>query len=130
MGITSSPELGRLLRRQREDAGLSLRDLERLTKIPYSTLYKLEDGAGVLEPDRLQRIARALGSTIEDYYAAAGFTPGEHLPEISPYLRAKYGLPEDAVRELDNYFNDMKNRYGLTERKEEPDERNNRTTEG
>jgi ribosome-binding protein aMBF1 (putative translation factor) len=54
--------LGKILRQKREERGLSLRDLEKITGVYHSTIGKIERGA-VRAPafEDVVRIAKALG---------------------------------------------------------------------
>jgi transcriptional regulator with XRE-family HTH domain len=64
----------------------------------------------VLEP-----LARALGVSYEDVFAAAGYSHPEGLPEPALYLRAKFrDLPEAAVAEAEQFFADLTSRYDDT----------------
>ena len=35
----------------------------------------------------------------------------EGLPELRPYLRAKYGLPEQAANQIDEYFQALRTKW-------------------
>ena len=54
----------------------------------------------------------------EDLYALAGYKTPDELPTFRPYMRAKYDLPPEAVRELESYFEFLRNQYGIA--KHEP----------
>ena len=70
------------------------------------------------KPDHLQRLARALDADIEDLYALAGYVMPEGLPEFAPYLRTKYGLPDQAAAQLDEYFQALRDRWNTEPREE------------
>jgi transcriptional regulator with XRE-family HTH domain len=91
-------ELGSLLKSERERAGLTVRQLADAAGLVPSTVSRLETGfIATPRPDHLQKLARALDIDVEELYAAAGYlTPGG-LPELRPYLRAKYGLTDQQV---------------------------------
>jgi transcriptional regulator with XRE-family HTH domain len=100
--ITS--EFSALLRRERQRAQLSVRQLAAAAGITSSTVSRLESGViGSPKPEQLQRLARVLGIDVEDFYAAAGFYVPTGLPELQPYLRAKYGLADDATQQIAGY---------------------------
>jgi hypothetical protein len=61
----------------------------------------------------LQVIARTLGVPFEDLYGLAGYEAPERLPSFTPYLRAKYELPPEAVTDLEKYFELLRNYYGI-----------------
>ena len=63
-------------------------------------------------PERLQELARALETDVENLYAIAGITVPEQLPEFTAYLRAKYDLPDRAVDQLGEYFQLLRSKYG------------------
>ena len=98
-------QLGDELRARRVAAHLTVRQLAEKAGLVGSTLSRLETGQiESPRPEYLQQLARALGSDVEDLYALAGYLMPEGLPELRPYLRAKYGLNETAARRLEGYF--------------------------
>lgn len=100
------------LKRERARAGLSVRQLSDRSGLTGSTISRLETGQiDKPRPDHLQRLARALAVDVEDFYALAGYLMPEGLPELRPYLRAKYNLPEQAARQLDEYFQALRHRW-------------------
>ena len=54
-------KLGENIRRYRQEAGLSLRELADMVDVTYSTLSHYENGHTVPRYDTLKRLARALG---------------------------------------------------------------------
>lgn len=54
-------KLGENIRRYRQEAGLSLRELADMVDVTYSTLSHYENGRTVPRYDTLKRLARALG---------------------------------------------------------------------
>lgn len=108
------------LRRHRHRAGLTVRELAAKSGLTPATVSRLETGhIESPRPEHLQRLARALDVDIEEFYALAGYLMPEGLPELRPYLRAKYGLPERAAQQLDEYFQALRDQWT----KEETDER-------
>lgn len=107
-------QLGRLIKRHRLAKGLSLRALAAQTGYAPSYLCRIE--AGDYEtpaPKTLQAIARVLDIPIEDLYALTNYDMPGQLPNFAPYLRAKYDqLPDEAVEQLEDYFEMLKQRYG------------------
>lgn len=113
-------QLAANLRADRARAGLTIRDLAEKSGVKTTAIVRLE--AAVIEkpqPEYLKRLALALGSDVEDYYAYAGYLVPEGLPELLPYLRAKYDLPEQAANQIDEYFQAL--RSGWT--RQRPQER-------
>ena len=113
MPPTTNPEIGDAIRKAREAKGLSQRQLGKLSGVDYSAISRIENGERAA-PDAtsLMRIARALDVDVENFYALAGYLVPEGLPELAPYLRAKYDLPDEAAEELERYFARLKKRYG------------------
>lgn len=106
-------KLGRFLKEAREAKGLSQRQLAKSVGIAFSSISRMEKGEfGSPDPAKLQRIAAVLDIDLEDIYAMAGYLVPKGLPEFGPYLRAKYELPETAVKELHKYFETLQDRYG------------------
>lgn len=105
MSPSDLQQLGDALRARREEAGLTLRQAAERAKLGPSTISRLETGQiDGPRPDHLQALARTYGTDVEDFYALAGYLMPEGLPELLPYLRAKYGLPEQAASQIDEYF--------------------------
>jgi transcriptional regulator with XRE-family HTH domain len=84
--------LGKLIARERVRQGLSLETLGNAAGGNRSTIMRLERGTFAHpDPDKLQRIARALGLHAADLFALAGYRPSDDLPSLVPYLEAKHG---------------------------------------
>lgn len=112
--IKRNQNLGEYVRARRQSLGLSLQDAAERSGLHFSYWSKLE--AGQYEapaPKYLLVIARTLGVTTEDLYGLAGYDIPERLPTFTPYLRAKYELPPEAVAELERYFELLRNFYGI-----------------
>jgi transcriptional regulator with XRE-family HTH domain len=93
--------LAEYLRTAREKAGISQRQLASRVGIHNSYLARLESGETANPAaELLQRIAEVLEIDSTDLFAFIGVKPPEGLPELAPYLRAKYQLDDAAVREL------------------------------
>jgi transcriptional regulator with XRE-family HTH domain len=98
-------ELGGLLKRERERAGLTVRQLADAAGLVPSTLSRLETGfIATPRPDHLQRLARALRVDVEELYAVAGYLEPGSLPELRPYLRTKYGLTDQQAGQIEGYL--------------------------
>lgn len=120
-------KLGEYIRAQRETLGISQRQLADRTGLHHSTLARLEAGDYAQPaPANLHRIAEALDLDPADLFALAGHTVPSELPSFTPYLRAKYAIPDRAARELADYFRYMTERYDIRERAEP----HNETEEG
>lgn len=98
-------QVSSLLKRERERAGFTVRDLAKAAGLVPSTVSRLESGLiGSPKPDQLQRLAGALGIDVEELYAAAGYMAPSGLPALRPYLRAKYGMPDEVVNRIEGYI--------------------------
>jgi transcriptional regulator with XRE-family HTH domain len=118
----TAAELGQALRRARQAKGLSLRALGQACDMEYSYIAYLEQGKfDNPDPKKLQRLAQALDVAIEDFYALAGYLPASGLPELQPYLRAKYDLPEDAAQQIDAYVKTIQAKYTTNEHEQGSD---------
>src|SRR5690349_10191960 len=83
--------LGAYVKQARERARLSLRNLEAITGVSRPMLNRLErDLLDNPSPEVLHRVANALELDSDDLFAFVGYRPGEKLPSLAPYLRAKY----------------------------------------
>lgn len=94
MGMSQAQlkELGRLVHRERAKAKLTQRELAGKAGVTHPTILRLERGEfGRPDPEKLQRIAHALGLGAGDLFALAGYMHADHLPSLGPYLRAKFG---------------------------------------
>jgi transcriptional regulator with XRE-family HTH domain len=97
-------QLGSLLKRERERAGMTVRQLADAAGLVPSTVSRLETGfIATPRPEHLQRLAAALGIDAEELYVTVGYlTPGA-LPELRPYLRAKYGLTDELANRIEGF---------------------------
>ena len=108
-------ELGAYIARHRQERGLTQEALGEAVGVSDTTILRLERGDfGRPDPDKLTRIAHALGLEAEDLFALARYTAGDGLPGFGPYLRAKFGddLPPHARRELEQYFEWLRSEHG------------------
>jgi len=102
---SDSTQLGRLLQRDRHAAGMSMEKLATATGLDKGTISRLEQGKiEAPSPQKLQRLAAALGTEVEDYFALAGYFTPHGLPSLGAYLRAKYDAPPALAREIEDYF--------------------------
>lgn len=111
---TDMLQLAALLKRRREAAGLSFRQLAELSGIPRSQLFALEQASiGKVQPSTLEALAAPLGVPLADLYAVAGYAAPRELPSFTPYLRSKYRtLPDEAQDELQQSFARITAKYG------------------
>jgi transcriptional regulator with XRE-family HTH domain len=112
--LINTEELGRAIRRRREELRLSLRDVADQTNVSASTLSRIENGTGKPDADNIARLTNWLDVPLErilsrsreggDEAKAVVYYPHESTPEIvEAHLRADRNLsPEtaDALSEL------------------------------
>lgn len=96
------------LKLARERAGMSQRQLASRAGINHAYLARLERGEKVSpSAELLQTIADVLEISSTDLMAFIGVKPPEGLPELAPYLRAKYRMDETAIRELSEHMRQL-----------------------
>lgn len=106
MSQRDAAKLGNRIRRRREAAGLSLGALAKAIGVPPSTILRMERGeVGAPDPDKLERLAKALEIDPEDLFSL--YPDPKQLPEFAPYLRAKYGMSAEAVEEAEKFFAEL-----------------------
>jgi transcriptional regulator with XRE-family HTH domain len=110
--------LGVYVRQARERAGLSLRNLEQITGITRAMLSRLEnDRIERPDPEVLHKLVQALELDSRDVFAFVGYEPGEDLPSLAPYLRARYShLPPEAIAEASRRLQELLDEYDSEER--------------
>ncbi len=116
--------LGQHLRNAREGLKLSSRGLAARTGLTDATIVRIELGEfAAPSPDKLARMANALGLPLEDVYALADYAAPRQLPNLSPYLRTKYrDLPDEAAEQIENYAQRLAKKHGVNLRGPAPGE--------
>lgn len=108
--------LGTYLQSRRLELGRSLDDVAEASGLHKSYWSKLENGVyDSPSPKHLKVMARTLGVSIEDLYGLAGYDIPERLPTFQPYLRAKYELPPEAIAQMEQYFEMLRNYWGISQ---------------
>jgi transcriptional regulator with XRE-family HTH domain len=104
--------LGAFLRQRRLAAGYSSRDVAATAQVDQSWLSRLENGH-YEQPSVLHvlKLCRVLDIEPADLFAEAGLPREHRLPTFSPYLRAKYDLPDEAIAQLEAHFRLINERY-------------------
>ena len=105
-------ELGRAIKRRREELGLSLRDVADVTSVSASTLSRIENGTGKPDADNIARLTGWLNMPIDRVMNKQAadvepviYYPHEAMPEIvEAHLRADKNLNEDTARALSELF--------------------------
>lgn len=104
------PTLGDYLRAARTKAGLTIRELERLTGVANSYLTKLELNQKTNpSADVLQRLAEVLELDASELLAYIGVKPSSVLPSTEVFLRRKHGLTEAEAKQAAELIEE---RYG------------------
>jgi len=114
-GLVNTEELGRAIRRRREELGLSLRDIAAKTSVSASTLSRIENGTGKPDADNIARLTAWLDVPMErilsgrdpqaDETKAVVYYPEEPVPEIvEAHLRADRNLTPETAAALSELF--------------------------
>jgi transcriptional regulator with XRE-family HTH domain len=114
--LVNTEELGRAVRRRREELGLSLRDVADKTSVSASTLSRIENGTGKPDADNIarltawlevpvERILSARPSQDDSAQEAVVYYPQEPVPEIvEAHLRADRNLNPETAAALSELF--------------------------
>jgi transcriptional regulator with XRE-family HTH domain len=107
-------KLGRVLRARRQELSLSTRQLGERAGVDDATIVRIEQGAfAAPRPDKLVRIAEALGLSTADVFTLADYSVPDDLPSFQPYLRSKYrDMPVGAVKDLNKAFERIVKQHG------------------
>lgn len=112
--MATTDDLPSLLRARREQLGISIPHIARLTDMADSSYRRIEAGeVAVPSPERLSAIADTLQVPATDLFAAAGWIPEQDLPTLRPYLRTKYDLTPEAAADIEATFEALGKRYGI-----------------
>ena len=114
-GLVNTEELGRAVRRRREELGLSLRDVASETDVSASTLSRIENGTGKPDADNIARLTAWLDVPMERILSgrdpkteesqAVVYFPQEPTPEIvEAHLRADRNLTPETAAALSELF--------------------------
>ena len=113
--LINTEELGRAIRRRREELGLSLRDVADQTSVSASTLSRIENGTGKPDADNIARLTTWLDVPLERILTrgredindpkAVVYYPHESTPEIvEAHLRADRNLSPETADALSQLF--------------------------
>jgi|ERR1035437_6913327 transcriptional regulator with XRE-family HTH domain len=103
--LLNTADLGKAIKRRREELGMSLRDVADITQVSASTLSRIENGTGRPDTDNIARITQWLDMPVDrlmrhgDDVEPVIYYPHEATPEIvEAHLRADKNLdPQTAV---------------------------------
>ncbi|MDT0309661.1 helix-turn-helix transcriptional regulator [Streptomyces sp. DSM 44917] len=106
---------GEYITHLRREKNLSTRRLASLAGIDDGALTRLECGkVRTPRPTTVKALATALDVPLADMFARAGYVIPYDLPDVSTYLRVRYGhLPDEALSSLDTYLRDLIDKHGL-----------------
>jgi transcriptional regulator with XRE-family HTH domain len=110
--LISTVELGKAIKRRREELNLSLRDVGDLTEVSASTLSRIENGTGRPDADNIARITQWLDIPVDRLMSKTGdnvepviYYPHEATTEIvSAHLRADKNLTPETAEALSELF--------------------------
>ena len=105
--LIDTVELGRAIKRRREELKLSLRDVADVTDVSASTLSRIENGTGRPDADNIARLTQWLDMPVDRLmtkHGGGGVEPVIYYPHekttdiIDAHLRADKNLtPETAI---------------------------------
>jgi transcriptional regulator with XRE-family HTH domain len=114
MEEVENKNLGETIKERRLARGWSITDAAKAAGLHRSYWGRLEQGFYTSpSPPYLLQVAQAIDLPVGELYALAGYEQPDELPTFRPYLRAKYNLPPGAIRELEGYFEFLRNQYGI-----------------
>ena len=113
--LVNTSELGRAVKRRREEQGLSLRDVADQTGVSASTLSRIENGTGKPDAENIARLTAWLDMPLDRVMAARQhnndgaeavvYFPHESTPEIvEAHLRADRNLSPETASALSELF--------------------------
>ncbi|MCA1589424.1 MAG: helix-turn-helix domain-containing protein [Acidobacteria bacterium] len=106
-------ELGRAIKRRREELSLSLRDVADVTGVSASTLSRIENGTGKPDADNIARLTgwldmpidRVMNRGSEKSVEPIVYYPHEPVTDIvEAHLRADKNLTPDTAKALSELF--------------------------
>lgn len=122
--LVNTEELGRAVRRRREELGLSLRDVASKTSVSASTLSRIENGTGKPDADNIARLTAWLEVPMERILSGRDpqgeapvvvYYPQEPTPQIvEAHLRADRNLTPQTAAALSELFRVAYNQFSKT----------------
>ena len=118
--LVNTEELGRAVKRRREELGLSLRDVADKTSVSASTLSRIENGTGKPDADNIARLTAWLEIPVERILSARPaqdnssqpvvYYPSEPVPQrVEAHLRADPNCTPETAAALSEMFRVMYN---------------------
>jgi len=87
--LINTMELGRAIKRRREELGLSLRDVADVTQVSASTLSRIENGTGKPDADNIARLTSWLDMPVSRVMKKAGMKSRLNLLYITRTKRRR-----------------------------------------
>jgi transcriptional regulator with XRE-family HTH domain len=112
--VRRRPKLATVLRRAREERGLSIRQLAEASGVDKGVISRMESGTTRSpQRDSLNRLARVLRVEPSELHQAAGIQKPQDLPSLPVYFRQRYrSLPDEAVADIERYVEELQAKYG------------------
>jgi transcriptional regulator with XRE-family HTH domain len=111
--LVNTIELGRAIRRRREELNVSLRDVANETGVSASTLSRIENGTGKPDADNIAQLSkwlnmpmeRVMNNKTESEVTPVVYFPHESTPSIvEAHLRADKNLSPETAKALSELF--------------------------
>jgi transcriptional regulator with XRE-family HTH domain len=113
MSPQQARQLAALLRRSREQLGLSAHEVARRAGVNVGTVTRIELAQiPSPRPENLAAIGQVLGIPAADLFAVARWVPSGELPTLKPYLRAKYhDMSEGEMADVEAYVTKLAKKH-------------------
>src|SRR6476619_7717015 len=129
--LVNTEELGRAVKRRREELGLSLRDVADKTSVSASTLSRIENGTGKPDADNIARLTGWLEVPVErilsarpaqgDASPAVVYYPQEPVPQIvEAHLSADRNIKQETAAALSELFRVAYTQFSRSESNDKP----------
>lgn len=110
--LINTADLGKAIKRRREELKLSLRDVADIVEVSASTLSRIENGTGRPDADNIARLSQWLEMPVDRLFRQQSsevepviYYPHEATPEIiDAHLRADKNLSPETAKALSELF--------------------------
>jgi len=110
--LISTAELGKAIKRRREELKLSLRDVADVTEVSASTLSRIENGTGRPDADNIARLTQWLDMPVDRLmkHSSTNVEPVIYYPHeatadiVEAHLRADKNLTPETANALSELF--------------------------
>ena len=108
-----STQIGNLLKRRREELGLSQEAMAKKLGVSRAHLSRIEHGDYAQpSPVVLGNASKILDISADDLYLITGYVPYSELPSLRACLMARHpDWPEHAIDEIDAFYGFMCSKY-------------------